>query len=181
MLGDPAVQQFLPKSSQAHNLFVPMSHFCDLWCRTILLKSRDHRLVYFHKRCSCCGGATSDFRLFLLVTSVPRTSGPKRRFACHNPTRSLGELACAMAARRSAEANKRISVTPAQNAFLEPLFSLLRIRPGPVEPPIPVREKRPIFHPQAQLNDFRRDAYQQRGLFAPQNPPPTHPNFNRIC
>jgi|SRR4029453_11254136 hypothetical protein len=95
----------------------------------------------------------------LLVTSVARTSGPKRRFACHNPTRSLAELACAMAARTSAgsEANRSTSVTPAQNAFLEPLFSLLRIRPGPVEPPIPVPEKPPIFHPHAQLNDFRRD------------------------
>jgi hypothetical protein len=86
-----------------------------------------------------------------------------------------------MAACTSAEANKSTSVTPAQNAFLEPLFSLLRIRPGPVEPPIPVREKPPIFHPHAQLNDFRRGAHQQRRLFAPQNPPPTNPNFNRIC
>src|SRR5262249_59598553 len=64
----PPVEQFIPKSSPAHDSFVRMSHFCVVCCRTILLESRDHRWVRFHKRCRYCGVPSNfeigDFRQF---------------------------------------------------------------------------------------------------------------------
>src|SRR6266550_618334 len=51
-LSDPPVEQFIPKSSDA---ILPMAHFHDFRCYTILLECRNDCFVYFRRRCRCCG------------------------------------------------------------------------------------------------------------------------------
>jgi Ribbon-helix-helix protein, copG family len=54
--GDPAVPQFMPKSSPTHHSFVPMLRFYDFGCRTILVDGGDPRFVDLHKQWRCCDG-----------------------------------------------------------------------------------------------------------------------------
>ena len=52
ILDNPAVTQFIPKSSRPRYSFMVLSRFFVFWGRTILLDQiGDHRAVYFHKWC----------------------------------------------------------------------------------------------------------------------------------
>src|SRR6266699_3268380 len=57
---DWAVPQFVPKSSFTVNTFILGSHLSGLRRGAIPLHRGDHVLVYFHKRCRCCGGPSNN-------------------------------------------------------------------------------------------------------------------------